>query len=97
MRKSVLDAGCVLLVVPSASSKEKRKSAKLPVNVIYAETMVNRLVSPTVQMRLSAMKKIETDYFIVGYSVASWWCIKSIVENDSVSLIQAVSDEKAVY
>ncbi len=43
------------------------------------------------------MKKIETDYFIVGYSVASWWCIKSIVENDSVSLIQAVSDEKAVY
>ncbi|NLJ48925.1 MAG: FAD-dependent oxidoreductase [Candidatus Atribacteria bacterium] len=43
------------------------------------------------------MKKLETDYFVIGYSVASWWCIQSIRENDSVGFIQAVSDEKTCY
>ena len=43
------------------------------------------------------MKKIETQYFLIGYSVAAWWGGRSIRDNDRMGLITAVTEESMLY
>ncbi len=43
------------------------------------------------------MKRVEVNYLLIGYSVAAWWCIKSIREDDRLGLITAVTEEKQPY
>ncbi len=43
------------------------------------------------------MNDIETRYLLVGFSVAGWWCARTIRERDKKGKIVAITKENGIY